>query len=134
MANLDVTDVLDDPDFWSDLVLIKSVIQINELGLANAISAGEPFRGVAQPPKGKGLVQTIEGDYVKADLMVWTRYPLDTGNRDDAADVIVYAGLPYLVTNAAPWLYGPGYIQAFCDLLTINPSVSGRQNDAGYLG
>ncbi len=133
MALLNVTDVLDDPDFWSTGVLISSLVDVSAYGLAQATRQGTSFNGVFWQGNGTGLVQNGEGDMIEGDLVVVTRYPLDTGRREVAKDGVIFNGLPYAVTNAAVWPYGDGFTQATCKLATINPSLT-PQSDAGYLG
>ncbi len=99
-----------------------------------ATSAGVPFDGVFWQGNGTGLVQTGEGDWIEGDLVIVTRFALDTGRRETAADGVVFQGLPYTITNAQLWAYGDGFTQATCKLATINPSSLPRADDGGYLG
>lgn len=134
MALLNVSDVIDDPDFRSTGVLIRSLVDVSAYGLAQATSAGTPFEGVFWQGNGTGLVQTGEGDWIEGDLMIITRFPLDTGRREVAADGVVFQNLPYTITNAQLWAFGDGFTQATCKLASINPSLLPRANDGGYLG
>lgn len=134
MALLNVSDVIDDPDFWSDAVLIQAIVEVSSVGIASALQTGQPFTGVIWPGNGLGLVQSGEGDMVEGDLMIVTRYPIDIGKREIAADGVIFAGLPYTITNAQLWPFGDGFTQATCKLATINPSLTGRQSSGGFLG
>lgn len=134
MALLNVSDVIDDPDFWSDAVLIQTIVEVNSVGIAQAIQNGAAFTGVIWQGGGTGLVQNGEGDLVEGDLMIITRYPIDTGKREIAADGVIFAGLPYTITNAQLWPFGDGFTQATCKLATINPSLTGQQSSGGFLG
>lgn len=134
MALQNVSDVIDDPDFWSDAVLIQAIVTVNEVGIAEAKRAGVAFTGVIWPGNGLGLVQTGEGDWVEGDLMIVTRYPLDTGKREIAADGVIFGDLPYTITNAQLWPFGDGFTQAVCKLATINPSLTGQRSSGGFLG
>ncbi len=65
--------------------------------------------------------------------MIVTRFALDTGRRETAADGVVFQGLPYTITNAH---FGPTrrLHPSDCKLATINPSSLPRADDGGYLG
>lgn len=132
MALLNVSDVLDDPDFKSTGVLIRSVVDVSAYGLAQVTSQGTQFEGVFWQGNGTGLVQNGEGDWIEGDLVVVTRFPIDTGRREVASDGIVFAGLPYTITNAQLWAYGDGFTQATGKLATINPSSLPPPSNAGY--
>lgn len=134
MALQSVSDVLDDPDFWSEAVLIQSIVAVSSIGLARALERGTRIRGVIFPGNGKGLVQVGDGDFVEGDLAVITRFPIDTGTREVAADAIVFAGLPYTISNAQLWPFGEGFTQAVCKLAVVNPAQTGARSDAGFLG
>jgi hypothetical protein len=134
MALQNVSDVIDDPDFWSDAVLIQAIVEVSNVGLAQALRSGVAITGVIWPGNGKGLVQVGEGDFVEGDLAIITRYPIDTGTREIAADGIIFGGLPYTITNAQRWSFGDGFTQAVCKLATLNPSQTGQQSSGGFLG
>lgn len=134
MALLNVSDVIDDPDFWSEAVLIQAIVEVNSVGIASALQTGQPFTGVIWPGNGLGLVQSGEGDMVEGDLMIVTRYPIDIGKREIAADGVIFAGLPYKITNASLWPFGDQFTQAVCKLATLNPSQTGQQSSDGFLG
>lgn len=134
MAFLSVSDVLDDPDFWSDAYLIRSIVTVSEVGIAEAMGGGIAFRGVIWPGAGNGLVRTGEGDYVTGDLAIITRFPIDTGTREVAADGVIFGGIPYTITNAQTWPFGDGFTQAVCKMASLNPSVQGPQTNGGFLG
>jgi hypothetical protein len=134
VALLNVSDVIDDPDFWSDAILIQAIVTVSQVGIAQASQSGTAFTGVIWPGNGLGLVQSGEGNWVEGDLMIVTRYPLDTGKREIAADGVIFGGLPYTITNAQAWPFGDGFTQAVCKLATINPSLTGQQSSGGFLG
>jgi hypothetical protein len=134
MALLNVSDVIDDPDFWSDAVLVQAIVTINEVGLAQAMQTGVAFTGVIWPGNGKGLVQVAEGDFVEGDLAIITRFPIDTGTRENAADGVIFGGLPYTITNAQRWPFGDGFTQVIGKLAALNPSQTGQQSSGGFLG
>lgn len=134
MADLDVTDVLDDPDFYSPFVILRALVDISDCGIAQALSSGISAQGVVWQGGGNGLVRVGEGDYVEGDLAIISRFPLDTGTADTAADIVGYKDRFYVVTNGQAWDFGQGFTQAVCKLRTLNPSLVPPQANAGFLG
>ncbi|MGX9980706.1 hypothetical protein [Methylobacterium fujisawaense] len=134
MALQNVSDVIDDPDFWSEAILIQAIVTVNGVGIAEAKRAGTAFTGVIWPGNGLGLVQSGEGDWVEGDLMIVTRFPIDTGRRETAADGVIFGDLPYTITNVQLWPFGDQFTQAVCKLATINPSLTGPRANVGALG
>lgn len=131
---LDVSDVLDDPDFLDTTLRLKpTAITVGNDGLAEGTAGWIAFAGVVIPDGGTDLIQLGEGDEVQGDITIYTRQPLTTGDADRGADTVFWDGAPYVVINAQPWRYGSGYFRAVCKLATLNPSQV-PQIDAGFLG
>jgi hypothetical protein len=123
-AGLDVTDVLDDPDFQVPITVLSTVEQIGPGGLATAVAlvpGGVIAMAVVVSDGGRDLVQTDEGDSVQGDITVYTRFPLTTGSVTRAPDIVIWNDDQYRIIRAQPWLYGAGYTQAICKLATLNP-------------
>ncbi|WCS27238.1 hypothetical protein LOK46_10595 [Methylobacterium sp. NMS14P] len=125
MADLDVSDVLDDPDFNTPITVLSSVEQVGSDGLAVAIEivpGGVVVMAVVIPDGGRDLIQSSAGDMIQGDITVYTRYPLTTGSRTREPDVVFWNGDSYRIIQAKPWLFGDGYTQAICKLATIEPA------------
>jgi hypothetical protein len=127
-------DVILDPDFNMPFVVLGSLIEINSVGLANALKAGTDASGTVWQSAGQGLIQVGEGNYVEGDLAIITQYPLDTGGRERGEDSVYYGGKLYTVTNAQTYDFGDQFTQAVCKLATLNPSQTGQQSSGGFLG
>lgn len=133
MALLDVSDVLDDPDFASTIVVRPMASTIGENGLAQATVGSNTVSAVVIPDGGDDLVQTGEGDAVQGDITIYTRWPLTTGDAERAADIVEWDGGVYVLINAQAWRYGSGYYRAVAKLATLN-SEQAPPDDAGFLG
>lgn len=135
MASLDVSDVLDDPDFRrDDLVLIRRYVEMQDDGLATGLPGAILFSGVVIPDGGKDLVQTPEGNMVSGDVTVFTRLMLSAGTGETDADLIDVDGDRYHVVNAQPYRFGSGYTRAVCKQITINQTMIDGQGSGGFLG
>ena len=134
-ALLDVTDVLDDPDFLDTTpLLIRRLVEQGQDGTARGIGGPVSFAAVITPDGGQELVQTPDGNQVQADLTVYTRTALTAGDANLDADLIVWGGSTYRVIATKSWLFGQTYTQAVCALTDINPDIARTTvPDAGYL-
>lgn len=134
-ALLDVTDVLDDPDFLdTTLALVRRVVAQQQDGTARGAGGPIPFAGVVIPDGGQELIQTPEGNQVQGDITIYTRTPLTAGDANYDADVVHWNGSAYRVIATKPWLYASAYTQAVASLADLNPEIVGTTApDAGYL-
>ena len=134
-ALLDVTDVLDDPDFLdTTLVLVRRVVAQQQDGTARGAGGPLTFSGVVVPDGEQELVQTAEGNQVQGDITVFTRTALTAGDANYDADVVHWNGAAYRVIATKPWLFGQTYTQAICALTDLNPEIAGTTApNAGYL-
>lgn len=134
-ALLDVTDVLDDPDFLDTTpVLYRRIVAQGQDGTARGEGGSIPFSAVITPDGGQELIQTAEGNQVRSDLTLYTRTALTAGNANFDADLIVWRGDTYRVIATKSWIFGQAFTEAMCALTDINPTLTGiTVPDAGYL-
>ena len=134
MASLDVSDVLDDPDFLDTTLMLRPrAVTVGQDGIASSTDGWLPFAGVVIPDGGQDLIQSGEGDAVQGDITIYTRTELTAGDSQRAADTVLWDGDPYRVINAQAWRYGSGYFRAVCKLAILN-SEQAPNDDAGFLG
>ena len=112
MADLDVTDVLDDPDFKSSFVVIRRESTTVD-GYTSEIDM-DPIttEGVVYPAGGSKLVRKPDGEMTVADISIITKYPLSSGDSTYAADIVVIKGVSYTIINSNPYGFGKGFYQA----------------------
>ncbi len=139
LPGLDVTDVLDDPDFLdTTLLAYRANTQGDCDGLGQSAFVWVPFSAVVIPDKDSDLVQTPEGDSVHGTIKLFTRFPLTSGDGDgNQADRVRWgSGGPgvYRVTSSPRWAFGQGYTEATCTLADLNPTDFGEPDDTGHLG
>jgi hypothetical protein len=123
---LDVSDVLDDPDFQdTTLTVRRSVVTVGAHGRGEASEQSLPFAGVVIQNDSGSLVRAPEGQYVRGSLTIYTRFPLTSGNDTMDADVVQWNGLDFTVVNPIDWSsYGAGYIAAECQLVPLNATYA----------
>ncbi len=121
MALIDVSDILTDPDFMdSGLICERNTQTVSDDGMAvNAVSM-QPFSGVVTSDNGDLLERSPDGERVKGNLTIHTRFPLDDGSSVNAADIVQWKGRRYTVTVVNDWShFGRGFVVATCDLIPL---------------
>lgn len=115
MANLDVSELLFDPDFVDELTLIHRFSTVNSLGENVVTETNFATVGSVQPASGKTLsrlpdalrVSNISSFWIKADIVVdgTGKYP----------DIISFRGKRFQVQTVFDWQnYGAGWTEGTC--------------------
>ena len=119
---LDVTDVLDDPDFKVQLVRIRTVESINEHGRAVFEPVETPFWGVVTQMGASAVThRDTDATFVSDSIAVTTTTELIGSNQTANADIVVYQGKQYTVMNVrdnSNW--GAGFYRADCSAIPYN--------------
>ena len=122
MPLIDVSDVLDDPDFATTFTVARKTQSIDNFGRASESGTTTTQTGVVYPASGRNLVRSAEGEMITGDIVVVTKYRLTEGNgATTQADVIGWGGTTYTVINTNDFSeYGAGFIKATCLKLSLN--------------
>jgi len=112
MADLDVTDVLDDPDFKT-----RFTVRRVRSGMVDGYTVENPLdpvetEGVVSPASGSKLYRKPDGEMSVADISIITKFPLTSGDSTYAADIVVVKGVRYAIINSNPYSFGVGFVQA----------------------
>ncbi|MDR1979772.1 MAG: hypothetical protein LBQ42_13635 [Synergistaceae bacterium] len=120
MANLDVADVLDDPDFNSTFQVARRARDVGDDGRATVTDELLTLDGVIQPMNNRDLERLAQGDRLTGGITAWCREPLRTVGESHVADEILWGGSRYQVVLCNVWEYGAGYwqVQALLALRT----------------
>ena len=126
MADLDVSDVLDDPDFWSTITVTRGVETVGSDGMGS-ITYGAPFtiQAVVYPAGAHlNLRRTAESDRVTGGIELITRAHLTEGNLDGTKpDKLSFQGRNYIVVTTNDWsIYGEGFFVVTATLSDIIPA------------
>lgn len=121
MAFLDVSDILNDPDFMdTGLVCERNIQSIGEDGMAVNGQTLLKFSGVVTSDNGDLLERGGDGERIKGNINIHTRFPLDDGNSINGADIVQWKGRRYTVTVVNDWShFGRGFVVATCDLIPL---------------
>lgn len=123
MPFLDVTDVLDDPDFQDVFDVVRSAQTVGSDGLA--VNTSQTFAniiGVVQPATGQ-MDRAPEGVLQHGSIVIYTKFRLQTGSASQSADEVTYNGSVYVISDQQDWSrFGVGYIRATGTLKPVNPA------------
>ena len=119
---IDVTELLDDPDFVTgNLVVISRAQSVNTSGRTENTEVRTTSSGGVFPGTGNMMLRTPDGERVTGDISIVTRDYLTGGiGQGRAADVVEYAGGRYIVKNTFDYSnWGRGFVMAVCDMLPV---------------
>lgn len=129
MPLLDVSDILDDPDFAADpgtLFLVSAAVRVNDFGEAESTPARAPLDGVAMPASGEMLKRLPEASRAEGAIVVYTRTRLSAQGARTEADQVEYLGALYTVSVLMDFTpYGAGFCGAVCTLTDLAAAQPG---------
>lgn len=122
MAQLDVSDVLLDPDFISKGIDCKRTAVVpGDNGRPKTTITNSRFNGVVTSNDGFKLDRRPDGTVIKGAINIHTRFGLTEGDASHQADEITWQGREYIVSQTLPnTQYGRGFIKAICILKPIS--------------
>lgn len=122
MPVLDVSFILDDPDFCDNsLVCIRNRQSVGDNGLAVETHERLPFSGVVTQDSGDKLNRGDAAAYQSGTIFIATRFMLTAGVRGASADIVHWGGSAYTVVNVKDYSsYGDGHIEAVCEQLPLD--------------
>lgn len=114
MANLDVSDVLCDPDIADSFTVIRRAQVINNHGRATLVPQTLKNKiGVITAASGNDLMRLPEEQRTGRNLTVVTKFRLHATVQGFAPDLILWQGDYYIVKEVDPYpQYGQGFVQA----------------------
>lgn len=126
MPLLDVSDILDDPDFADTFDVIRTHVSVGNDGVA--VATTETLIGVVgviTAGLGDVLRRRAEGEQITGSITVHSQVPLVPGEAGQTADIVVYpsgSANRYTVAVTSDYSrYGAGFTAASCDRLGIHP-------------
>ena len=122
MPNLDVTDVLFDPDFCDTSLLVTRRFQQTDAdGITTSVEEKSGFSGVVTVDRSLENRRMQAGQAIGGAILVVTTERLSNGETGRDADIVTYQNRDYRVTFVDPYTaYGAGFVQAHCELLPFD--------------
>lgn len=118
MPLLDVSFVLDDPDFADVITVTRQVETVGNNGRAIVTPQTFPdVSAVVTQGSGDTLKLMPEGSSLEGVIVVHTRFTLVSETETTQPDIITYAGSNYQVTTVNDWSrFGSGFTIGICKL------------------
>ncbi|CNL81081.1 TPA: head-tail adaptor [Yersinia enterocolitica] len=125
MPNLDVTDVLFDPDFCDMSLVVKRNIQtVDADGFATNTVTEKAFAGVVTVDRSLESRRMMSGNVIGGAILIVTTERLTQGQTGRDADIVTYQNRDYRVSFVDPYTaYGAGFVQAHCELLPFDGGI-----------
>ncbi|WP_145588280.1 head-tail adaptor [Yersinia aldovae] len=125
MPNLDVTDVLFDPDFCDMSLRVKRNVQtVDADGFATNTVTEKGFAGVVTVDRSLESRRMMSGNVIGGAILIVTVERLTQGQAGRDADIVTYQNRDYRVTFVDPYTaYGAGFVQAHCELLPFDGGI-----------
>ena len=112
---IDVSDILNDPEFVQPLTLIQRKENVDNYGKNTLSETPKCTHGCVQPISGKTLARIPEALRVANVQEFWIREKIITDARSKYPDVIVKNGIRYAVQVVFDWSdWGHGWNQGTC--------------------
>lgn len=116
MARLNVSDVLKDPDFSSDIFVKRSKNKINNLGRVEQKQQSIKIPATIYPTQGATLQRLPEGERTEGLQSAFCLTRLIVNFDDMTADIVIINGREYTVIKQMDWDFGESYTELVCKL------------------
>lgn len=115
MADIDVTEILFDPDFADELCLIDRVPAVDNFGRNTLKEVKVNTVGCVQPASGR-VIQRLPEDLRVANMSsFWMKAKIIATAPGKYSSIIVFRGLRYTVQTVFDWSnFGEGYTEGIC--------------------
>ncbi|MBF7687077.1 hypothetical protein [Acinetobacter rathckeae] len=122
MPNLDVSDVLLDPDFMTtELLCNRTQVTVKQNGTADTSLQSIPFAGVVTTNSGLKMDRKEDGTLVKGAINIHTQFHLISGDSSTQADEVQWRGKTYIVSQVLSNAhFGQGFVKAICELKPLS--------------
>ncbi len=118
MANLDVSDILLDPDFSQAVIIQRAAQTVTDQGLTATSADRAQITAVIVPAGSLDLSRGADAEMLKGKIHVYTQFPLTAGDETVGADVVFWQGRRYTVSAVDDYTqFGVGFVDATADLV-----------------
>ena len=115
MALFDVSELLLDPDFINNVVLIHRTSQINQFGENIIGERRVPTVASVQPTTGKQILRLPESLRAMDLRTIYIKAEVINDGSKEYPDIIEFMGYRYQIQSSNPWLnFGAGWNECLC--------------------
>ncbi len=121
MATIDVSELMDDPDFVDGVTVFRRNTAIGSNGRQTITEIRtDNVNAIVQPASGDVVAKLPEGARIDGAMSVWTRYTLRAMATGVQPDEIEWRGRRYVVSTLNDFdNWGAGYTNAIMTLKTV---------------
>lgn len=118
MADLDVDDLLSDPDFTNEIKIMRFASDVSNEGegLVEPISE-HVVDAVVIPNSGQQLMVLDDGSRISDSITIYCKLQLRAGTEKRDADEVRWDHNRYRVKISKKYAFGEGFYQAICEFL-----------------
>lgn len=115
MAQINVTELLSDPDFIDKIALVERVPAVNSRGENTISEVSIPSFGVVQPASGKAIQRLPEALRVADMSSFWFKGEIIASEPGKYTSILVFKCRRYQVVNVFDWTnWGEGWTEGLC--------------------
>jgi galactose-6-phosphate isomerase len=115
MAQIDVSDLLLDPDFINPVVLVHRKQLVNSTGEGRILEECENTVGSVQPASGKTLNRLPDALRIQNVSSFWIKAGIVADSSCQYPDIIIFNNKRYVVQNVQDWTnFGAGWVEGTC--------------------
>lgn len=115
MAQIDVTELLSDPDFVDEMSILHRRPKVNSFGENTITEEKVDTVGSVQPASGRTLQRLPEALRVANVSSFWVKGGIIASEPGKYTDILVFRGKRYQVQIVFDWSnWGPGYSEGTC--------------------
>ena len=115
MANIEVTELLVDPDFVDPMTVVTRFPVVNGLGETSLREETQNSFGCVEPISGKDVEKIPEALRTSDVRTFWFRGTIEASAPGKYSSIIVFAGKRFQVKAVSDWAnFGAGYTSGFC--------------------
>lgn len=119
--NLDMSDVLLDPDLTQSIPVSRATETVDSKGRASVATRALTVQGVVHPATEEQLQRLAEGDRSNETIAIYTATPLTAGDDTHAPDTVTWKGCTYKVKSVMDWTdFG------YCEALAVSDTMQGK--------
>ena len=119
MPDIDVTDLLVDPDFCEQVTLVRRTQTIANNGVVSLSSTTSTIIAVVTA-FGGDMVRQSEAEFATNAIIVHSITKLEGVTPSGPPDIIIWRGNNYIVKRSNDWSdFGTGFTSATCELTDV---------------
>ena len=115
MPLLDLSELMDDPDFSHSFEVVRERVTANDRGRPDVAQESFPAVGSIQPAPASSTENLPEGTILGGAIDIYTRFILTDGSLDDdlIADTVIYKNIRFTVMSVSDYSdWGQGWVKA----------------------